>query len=68
MRIRRNTGKIARCCRTSPAPFGGTLPKGEGMNLPVKLEFDSSQGIDIFQQVIKIALRIGRNIHMMAVD
>ena len=25
--------------RTSPAPFGGTLPKGEGMNLRDKLKF-----------------------------
>ena len=24
--------------RTSPAPFGGTLPRGEGPDLPVKLQ------------------------------
>ena len=32
--------KIARFYCTSPAPFGGTLPKGEGMNLPDKQQFD----------------------------
>ena len=31
--------KNARFYCTSPAPFGGTLPKGEGMNLPDKHQF-----------------------------
>ena len=33
--------KIVRFYCTSPAPFGGTLPIGEGMNLPDKLKFEN---------------------------
>ena len=33
--------KNARFYCTSPAPFGGTLPKGEGTNLRDKLKFDT---------------------------
>ena len=33
--------KIARFYCTSPTPFGGTLPKGEGMNLHDKHQFEN---------------------------
>ena len=39
VRFRRNAHKICIFYRTSPAPFGGTLPKGEGLYQIDKLKF-----------------------------
>ena len=37
VRIRRNTEIEGKLYRTSPGPFGATLPKGEGMSTPYRV-------------------------------
>ena len=44
VRFRRNTPNICTLYRTSPAPFGGTLPKGEGLYQNDKLKFEKPGG------------------------